>query len=473
MYQSVYASLPHSWIDVLDQVSRLAVEPASPAYCNLAVAGLHQVIRAGLHTNLELMPGGWQGDAETVLADGVIFDLEARPLFRTSHQIVLPAAGIHGVLLALDKSPESWARLEMALVEMPQQSRLLALWFPHATQEDQKEILGQMEEYGPLMENGQIMILIGQTHLWISRGHGSSFQLIPGANGRDEALEGFVQGSLLACRMEGGKSTKPQKDKGQGNPRPVREGGFPLGLRHNKQGQVRPKYKAVSPDPADPDGNYPLHLAVLKKDAASVARLLNEGHDPNCKNKEGDTPLHVLIAKTSNTKIAAELVEAGADLNARNHICVAPLHVAVMQTNEKMLRWLLEQGAEIEARNNRAFTPLHKAAELGHLPIVNTLLKHQADIHARMEKDIQPLHLAAWYGHEKLIEFLLEQGADIDATNDDGNCSLHFAAFNGQVKVIKRLMQLSANPALTNAQGETYLQGINEGYQGAMIHVLG
>ncbi|MEM7655860.1 MAG: ankyrin repeat domain-containing protein, partial [Bacteroidota bacterium] len=65
-----------------------------------------------------------------------------------------------------------------------------------------------------------------------------------------------------------------------------------------------------------------------------------------------------------------------------------------------------------------------------------------------------------------------ERGADRNAVNVDGNTALHFAAFNSQVKAIKVLMNLQADPSILNQLGETYLQGLNEGYKGEMIRVL-
>lgn len=471
MYQSLYASLPQTWSDSIEQLNRLGVAPSSDSFIDLAWASLQQTFRTGLPNNLGVMPGGWQGEADTVLVDGIIYDLETRPLFRTSHCLLLPDEGIQGFLLRMQDTPSHWTKLERALVEMPASSRLLGLWFPESASEAVAGILKKITDYGTLMEKGQLVLLIGQEKLYVNRGYGSDFELILGAEGKEEVLDGFIQGCLVSFRNSKQAAPKIQTPPAP-RPRSRKGNTHPLGLRHNKNGQTKSQKDAFLPDPADPEGNYALHIAAIKGNSARVSQLLSEGHDPNCKNKAGDTPLHCIVKEAGQEDIADLLLMAGADLNARNHICVAPLHVAVECNNLTMLLWLLDKGAEIEARNNRAYTPLHKATATGNIEMVQLLLDHGADIHAKMEKDIQPLHLAAWYGHEKLIECLLDGGASINATNDDGNCPLHFAAFNGQVKVIKRLMQLAADPSLLNSNGETYLQGINEGYTGAMVHVL-
>ena len=67
---------------------------------------------------------------------------------------------------------------------------------------------------------------------------------------------------------------------------------------------------------------------------------------------------------------------------------------------------------------------------------------------------------------------LIKAGADLNSQNKDGNTPLHFAAFNGQVKVIKVLINHEADPSVSNRMGHSYLQGLNEGYQGEIIRLL-
>ncbi len=227
-------------------------------------------------------------------------------------------------------------------------------------------------------------------------------------------------------------------------------------------------------DPGSPrgaDGNYLIHQAVLDGDTSAVSEYLEQGGDPELKNKQGYTALH-LAARWGRMDIAELLLESQASVNNRNYTYWAPLHLAVKEGREEMCQLLIDHGAEVEARNNRGNTSLHIAAVYGQVGCAAVLLKNRADIHATMEKSMQPLHLAAWYGQAEIAQMLIGEGADLNAPNEDGNTALHFAAFNGQVKVIKVLMVNGADPSRQNDSGDTYLDGINEGYSGEMIKIL-
>ncbi|WNJ20663.1 ankyrin repeat domain-containing protein [Pontibacter sp. G13] len=239
--------------------------------------------------------------------------------------------------------------------------------------------------------------------------------------------------------------------------------------------QQPPKTKRIVKQPAKPmaksASQVDLHAAVKSGKAQVVSSAIATSQNLEVKDKHGNSPLHAAV-KSGNAKVVRQLLDAGSDVNSRNYVYDAPLHVAVEQGNSEVVQMLIKGGAEVEARNNRAYTPLHKAAMNGNIQAVRMLLDHYADIHACMEKDLQPLHVASWYGQSDVAELLIRRGASINAVNIDGNTPLHFAAFNGQVKLIKLLINHKANTAILNKSGESYLQGVNEGYQGEMIRVF-
>jgi ankyrin repeat protein len=57
--------------------------------------------------------------------------------------------------------------------------------------------------------------------------------------------------------------------------------------------------------------------AVRRGDVQEVARLLAAGADPNVKDLDGETPLHI-AAEQCNADIAELLLKHGADPNARD-----------------------------------------------------------------------------------------------------------------------------------------------------------
>jgi len=237
--------------------------------------------------------------------------------------------------------------------------------------------------------------------------------------------------------------------------------------------QEQRRQQVIQPEIFTPDeeGYYPLHRAVMAKKKSEVSSLLSKGAITEVKDKDGCTPLHKAI-QLGEESLTELLLKQGASPNSRNYLAATALHMAVELRKPELVATLITFGAEIEARNNRGKTALHIAAANGCLACARVLIEKGANLASTMERDMQPLHLAAWYGQQDLAEFLIQQGAGINATNADGNAALHFAAFNGQVKLIKVLINMRADMFLENAAGETYLQGINEGYQGEMIAVL-
>ena len=125
------------------------------------------------------------------------------------------------------------------------------------------------------------------------------------------------------------------------------------------------------------------------------------------------------------------LVDAGADLEARDIIGCTPLQVVAWYSNynlgtEATLRLtslLLRHGANVNAKNDRDLgsTLLHTAASFAHSSMVSLLLKAGAAVnaltrdfrasHSLSETPATPLDKAAGYGRRTNLPILLRAGA--------------------------------------------------------------
>jgi uncharacterized protein len=125
--------------------------------------------------------------------------------------------------------------------------------------------------------------------------------------------------------------------------------------------------------------------AAMAGDATTVGHLLAE--EPALVREyteEGWTALHL----AANAEIAAMLLDAGADINARNRHKFAgpgnsPLSGAVYQDRRDVVRFLIERGADLNQGDNAGFTPLHLAVATGHVEAARILLTGGADPNAR------------------------------------------------------------------------------------------
>ena len=95
-----------------------------------------------------------------------------------------------------------------------------------------------------------------------------------------------------------------------------------------------------------------------------------------------------------------------------------PLHDAV-HTELDEVKALVEAGADVNARDANQATPLHWAVATGrtNLPILQYLVDHGADVNTKNAWDITPLHSAALNGDAPAVERLLELGADETAVS--------------------------------------------------------
>ena len=84
----------------------------------------------------------------------------------------------------------------------------------------------------------------------------------------------------------------------------------------------------------------------------------------------------------------------------------APLHKAAAEGDTAAIHALLDARADIEAKNEDGDTPLHIAAYNSHAEAIRTLLAAGADIEAKIKNGKTPLQLATERGHAEAIRIL-------------------------------------------------------------------
>ena len=180
-------------------------------------------------------------------------------------------------------------------------------------------------------------------------------------------------------------------------------------------------------------------MAVSEGDAASVRRELGKGADPNHKNADHLTPLHLAVGR-GHFDIVQLLLKSGADPNRRQDgTGRTALHLAVEHQHQEVTRLLLEEGANpnLAARygNGESLASLQLAARGGDGNIAHLLLRYGARLGARCRGcESQLLHLAALTGHSGLARLLLAQGVDAN-TERDGLLPAQVAARLGHRKL--------------------------------------
>jgi len=124
----------------------------------------------------------------------------------------------------------------------------------------------------------------------------------------------------------------------------------------------------------DADGWSPLHLAAHFGHASTVELLLhnNAPVDLRSTNVMANTALHAALAGR-RTAVAKILLDAGADVNARQHGGWTPLHSAAANGDRAAVELLLARGANAGSANDAGVTPAASARERGHTEIADLL----------------------------------------------------------------------------------------------------
>lgn len=178
---------------------------------------------------------------------------------------------------------------------------------------------------------------------------------------------------------------------------------------HQLLGGNRLKYKANGTIKCK-EGLTALHHAAqncivdfrpVRRDYLKVIEYLTQDpkFDPNIRTSDDHkTPLHLFRASCTGIvprQPMQRLIDAKADLEAKDRYGNTPLHFAMLRVSEmsgqiEMVRFLLEKGAESNAINNALSTPLHFAT--------------------RIQND----------EGEKVVNLLKENGADSELVNKNG-----------------------------------------------------
>lgn len=129
---------------------------------------------------------------------------------------------------------------------------------------------------------------------------------------------------------------------------------------------------------ADKHGGGPLHRAAYDGDTEAVRMLLEAGADVNARDRHGTTPLLASIFEGRSTGTLRVLLEAVADVNAlQDGDGWTPLHHAASRGNVAAIRMLLKVGANPEVRTSGSSvhtkTPRDLARQGNHIEAMNVL----------------------------------------------------------------------------------------------------
>ena len=226
--------------------------------------------------------------------------------------------------------------------------------------------------------------------------------------------------------------------------------------------------------------NTPLHIATLFGHNEIIVQLLNAGADVNARNRIGETPLGYIGNR--NLEGLNILIKAGADVNAQEMDGTTALMMATYKGvgSEDLVISLLNAGADVDIKDQEGRTALDWALHSPQYSIstTNRLVEAGADVSIIKPESftIAFRWLARMREQDKAIftmTYLIQMGADADALNVQdfmrGETPLHYAIRSGHEKTVAQMLKYGADPNIKNKKGNTaYCMAKKQGHVSIM-----
>ncbi|CAG5887278.1 unnamed protein product [Menidia menidia] len=210
-----------------------------------------------------------------------------------------------------------------------------------------------------------------------------------------------------------------------------------------------------------------LYPAAKQGEVQRVLLMLMEGIDPTYQpdSQNRRSALHA-AAQRGLLEVCYMLVQAGAQVDAKDKDLRTPLLEAIINNHIEVARYLIQNGACVYHVEEDGYTGLHHAAKLGNLEIVNMLLETgQVDVNAQDSGGWTPIIWAAEHKHVEVIKSLLNRGADVSINDKELNVCLHWAAYAGSVDIAEMVLNAGCSLSSVNVHGDTPLHiAAREGY---------
>jgi uncharacterized protein len=192
-----------------------------------------------------------------------------------------------------------------------------------------------------------------------------------------------------------------------------------------------------------------LHAAAWSGDLAQLQRLIDARADLNARDANGRTPLHVATF-ARQTQALRLLALAGADLGALDNDRYDAVTIAAVADDEATLSLLLSLGASAKLVTSRYDgSALIAAAHLGHDGVVRQLIQAGAPL-----DHVNNLHWTALIEsivlgqggprHVATLQALVEAGADTQLADRQGQTPLALARARGYAPMVQILLKAGA-----------------------------
>ena len=129
-------------------------------------------------------------------------------------------------------------------------------------------------------------------------------------------------------------------------------------------------------DIQDENGNSLLMYAVNYQNEKLIAILLNQGSDPNLKNNNGFTPVH-LAASNADYDSLYQLLFAGGNVNLKDKDGNTPGMYGIASGDMNIIKIMTDAGTDLNLKNNNGVNSFHFAKAIGDNKILSYLIEKE------------------------------------------------------------------------------------------------
>lgn len=207
-------------------------------------------------------------------------------------------------------------------------------------------------------------------------------------------------------------------------------------------------------------GVSPLLCAVHKEAVDCVSVLLNAGASTVSRIKTQPQPLHDAAGR-GHLSIVRLLLNASADINARDQSGYNSFMIACEVGCEEIMDELLERGADLtQCTTVDGGGLFHLAALSRKIPVLEKViqLKGFAEIDRRSTRGVTPFHIASRDAGIDFLQKLILHGADAYRLTDSGENAIHFACYTGELAKVRYLLRLRVPFTMRDENDESPLE---------------
>lgn len=196
-----------------------------------------------------------------------------------------------------------------------------------------------------------------------------------------------------------------------------------------------------SPTDATERATAALWAAIEAEDADATARAIEDGATLEDRGGEKNATPLVEATKKNLPLIARALIDAGADVNAKDAIQDSAFLYAGAEGLDEILTLTIAAGADVTSTNRYGGTALIPASEHGHVSTVKILIAAGVPVDHVNDLGWTAMHEAIVLNdggpaQVETVRLLLEAGADPDITDREGRTSRELALEHGHDEIV-------------------------------------